>query len=80
LCLYATLTFGARLSGANTRWSAAVYGGSSALPQLEALAAGVEIVVATPGRLSDFLNRQPPMLSLAKCEFLVLDEAGRGTS
>jgi superfamily II DNA/RNA helicase len=50
------------------------------LPQLEALAAGVEIVVATPGRLSDFLNRQPPMLSLAKCEFLVLDEAGRGTS
>ena len=37
----------------------------------------VEIVVATPGRLADFLSRQPPMLSLARCSFLVLDEADR---
>jgi superfamily II DNA/RNA helicase len=53
-------------------------GGSSAKPQLEALAAGVEIVVATPGRLADFLERPgPPMLSLARCAFLVLDEGDR---
>ena len=30
-----------------------------------------------PGRLADFLNRQPPLLSLAQCSFLVLDEADR---
>jgi hypothetical protein len=36
----------------------------------------VEIIVATPGRLVDFLSRQPPMLSLSRCNFLVLDEAG----
>ena len=59
------------------RWSAAVYGGASARPQLAALAAGAEIVVATPGRLADLLHRRPPLLSLAKCEFLVLDEADR---
>jgi hypothetical protein len=49
---------------------------ATARPQLQALAAGVEIIVATPGRLVDFLSRQPPMLSLSRCNFLVLDEAG----
>ena len=73
------LTFGVPVAenSVNNRWSAAVYGGSSARPQLQALAAGVEIIVATPGRLVDFLTRSPPMLSLSSCQFLVLDEADR---
>ena len=71
------LTFGAPAYSGAARWSAAFYGGVKARSQLAALAAGVEIVVATPGRLADLLHRSPPLLSLAKCEFLVLDEADR---
>ena len=72
------LTFGAPppiSSSMATRWSACCYGGATARPQLEALAAGVEILVATPGRLADFLERD--LVSLSKCKFLVLDEADR---
>ena len=61
-------------SGA-AHWSACAYGGATARPQLEVLAAGAEILVATPGRLDDFLNRH--LVSLARCRFLVLDEADR---
>ena len=61
-------------SGA-AHWSACAYGGATARPQLEVLAAGAEILVATPGRLDDFLNRR--LVSLARCRFLVLDEADR---
>jgi len=68
------LTFGAPPHG-SARWCAAVYGGTKPRPQLEALASGVEIVVATPGRLADFLSRG--LVSLANCNFLVLDEADR---
>jgi len=57
------------------RWSACCYGGATARPQLEALASGVEILVATPGRLADFLDRN--LVSLSHCKFLVLDEADR---
>jgi len=76
------LTFGQAVEtenrkSVNTRWSAAVYGGASARPQIQALAAGVEIIVATPGRLVDFLTRDPPLVSLSRCFFLVLDEADR---
>jgi ATP-dependent RNA helicase DDX3X len=63
--------------GANARWAGCVYGGTAAKPQLAALASGCEILVATPGRLVDFLSRAPPLLSLAQCSFLVLDEADR---
>lgn len=72
------LTFGAPppvSSSKATRWSACCYGGATARPQLEALASGVEILVATPGRLADFLDRD--LVSLSKCRFLVLDEADR---
>lgn len=55
--------------------SCCIYGGAKARPQLEYLAFGTDILVATPGRLIDFLDRK--ILSLKQCEFLVLDEADR---
>jgi len=51
----------------------AVYGGRAFEPQIEALQAGVEIVVGTPGRLLD-LSRQG-QLRLKQVSRLVLDEA-----
>ena len=56
-------------------WTVCAYGGANARPQLESLSCGVEILVATPGRLTDFLNRD--LVSLARCGILVLDEADR---
>jgi superfamily II DNA/RNA helicase len=47
----------------------------SARSQLEALSGGVEVLVATPGRLVDFLDRR--LVSLRRCKVLVLDEADR---
>jgi len=72
-----TSSQGLGAAAANTRWSCCVYGGAKSRPQLANLAAGCEVVVATPGRLVDFLSRDPPLLSLAEVQFLVLDEADR---
>ncbi|MPY22689.1 DEAD/DEAH box helicase [Shewanella psychropiezotolerans] len=55
--------------------SALVYGGVSIDAQAQILAAGVDILVATPGRLLDHLRRGS--LSLSLLEFLVFDEADR---
>ena len=52
-----------------------VYGGRAYEPQLEALAAGVDIVVGTPGRLLDLANRKN--LDLSRVRALVLDEADK---
>jgi ATP-dependent RNA helicase RhlE len=54
---------------------ALIFGGVSPKPQLEALARGVDIVVATPGRLLDHL--QTRAIDLSHIEMLVLDEADR---
>ena len=51
----------------------AVYGGASYVPQLKALASGTQVVVGTPGRVIDHLERGT--LKLADLRFLVLDEA-----
>ena len=56
-------------------WTVCAYGGANARPQLEALANGVEVLIATPGRLTDYLERD--LVSLARCGILVLDEADR---
>lgn len=50
-----------------------VYGGQGMAIQLKQLRAGVDIVVATPGRAIDHLNRKT--LKLDEVEFVVLDEA-----
>jgi ATP-dependent RNA helicase RhlE len=55
--------------------SLAVFGGVSMENQLKRLRRGVDIVVATPGRLIDHLNRRTADLS--RVEVLVLDEADR---
>ena len=55
--------------------SVAIYGGDSMGRQLEALRAGAHIVVATPGRLADHIQRGS--LSLSRVRFAVLDEADR---
>jgi ATP-dependent RNA helicase RhlE len=55
--------------------SAAVYGGVAMEPQIRALKEGVEIVIATPGRLLDHMGRG--RVDFSAIEVLVLDEADR---
>ncbi len=55
--------------------SMVIFGGVNANPQIRALRNGVDILVATPGRLLDLHNQKA--LSLANIEILVLDEADR---
>ena len=51
----------------------AVYGGRAYEPQIDALKAGIDVVVGTPGRLIDLANRRD--LDLGGVRVLVLDEA-----
>jgi ATP-dependent RNA helicase RhlE len=53
----------------------AVYGGVSINNQIRSLARGVDVVVATPGRLIDHIQRNT--INLSGVEVLVLDEADR---
>jgi ATP-dependent RNA helicase RhlE len=55
--------------------SAVVFGGVDMNPQTAALRAGVEILIATPGRLLDHVQQKT--VSLANVSVLVLDEADR---
>ena len=55
--------------------STTIYGGVGFDPQVRALRAGPEIVVATPGRLLDHLSQRT--IDLSRVEILVLDEADR---
>ena len=50
-----------------------VYGGASIVMQIRALKKGVHIVVATPGRLIDMIERKA--IDLGKVKYVVLDEA-----
>jgi ATP-dependent RNA helicase RhlE len=63
------------LSYHTTVTSAAVFGGVEMGPQERALKAGVDIIVATPGRLMDHMRQQNADLSAI--DTLVLDEADR---
>ncbi|XP_056460881.1 probable ATP-dependent RNA helicase DDX17 isoform X1 [Gadus chalcogrammus] len=55
--------------------STCVYGGAPKGPQIRDLERGVEICIATPGRLIDFL--ESGKTNLGRCTYLVLDEADR---
>jgi ATP-dependent RNA helicase RhlE len=55
--------------------SAVIFGGVNQNPQVSQLRQGVDILVATPGRLIDLQNQG--LVSLSKVEILVLDEADR---
>ncbi|XP_061892765.1 probable ATP-dependent RNA helicase DDX17 isoform X1 [Entelurus aequoreus] len=55
--------------------STCVYGGAPKGPQIRDLERGVEICIATPGRLIDFL--EAGKTNLERCTYLVLDEADR---
>jgi len=52
-----------------------IFGGVKQNPQVNALCCGVDIIVATPGRLLDLMNQG--FIDLNGAEFLVLDEADR---
>jgi ATP-dependent RNA helicase RhlE len=52
-----------------------IYGGVGQKPQTDALRAGVDILIATPGRLLDLMNQGH--VRLDQVEFLILDEADR---
>jgi ATP-dependent RNA helicase RhlE len=55
--------------------SVVVYGGVGQRPQADALMRGVDVLVATPGRLLDLVGQR--LADLRSVEFLVLDEADR---
>ncbi|TWI70123.1 ATP-dependent RNA helicase RhlE [Pseudoduganella lurida] len=55
--------------------SAVIFGGVSINPQIKLLKQGVDILVATPGRLLDHM--QQGTVNLAQVEILILDEADR---
>ena len=54
---------------------ATIFGGVSERPQIDALRAGVDMVVATPGRLLDLMGQR--FCNFSAIEFLVPDEADR---
>ena len=73
LCLQITndlTTFKKHVKGI---YSEAVYGGASITMQMRNLRQGVQIVVATPGRLIDLIERKA--INLEKVKYVVLDEA-----
>ena len=51
----------------------AIYGGASITDQARQVKKGAQIVVATPGRMQDMINRR--MVDISKIEYCVLDEA-----
>ena len=55
--------------------SCVIFGGVGQQPQVEQLKRGVDILVATPGRLNDLIGQG--FISLAQIEIFVLDEADR---
>ena len=64
-----------KLRNKNTPKAALVIGGVAEKTQIQALRAGSGLVIATPGRLQDFLSRK--LVDLRHVSILVLDEADR---
>lgn len=59
----------------NRNTAALVCGGLTEGPQLEAIRRGARLIIATPGRLEDYLQRK--LVSLSSVNILVLDEVDR---
>lgn len=73
LCLQITnelKNYGKYCKGFNV---AAIYGGASITDQAREVRRGAQIIVATPGRMKDMINRK--MVDISKIEYAVLDEA-----
>lgn len=51
----------------------AIYGGTSLKSQINTISNGVQVIVATPGRLTDLVQRK--MVSLSTIKYMVFDEA-----
>ncbi len=73
LCLQITTELGKYAQFKKGIKIVAVYGGASVREQAESIKSGVQIVVATPGRLLDLIQRK--MLRIDQIEYCVLDEA-----
>ena len=56
-------------------WRRCTYGGAPKGMQLRDLQRGVHLIIATPGRLNDFLEGR--QVNLTQVSYLVLDEADR---
>jgi len=67
-------TFAKMAAGTGIR-AAVVVGGLSEGPQLQSIRKGAHVLIATPGRMYDFLTRQ--LVNLSNVRILVLDEADR---
>jgi len=73
LCLQITnemKLYGKYLNGLNV---VAIYGGASITEQAREVKRGAQIIVATPGRMKDMINRN--LVDISKIEYAVLDEA-----
>lgn len=55
--------------------SLVIFGGVSQVPQVNALRNGVDVLIATPGRLLDLINQR--VISIRELEMFILDEADR---
>ena len=61
-----------KLSNRSALRAVTVYGGADQRKQIRELAVGADIVVATPGRLTDFVERG--IVTLSRVRYLILDE------
>jgi ATP-dependent RNA helicase DeaD len=73
LCLQITSEIGKYAQFKKGTKIVAVYGGASVREQAESIKSGIQIVVATPGRLLDLIQRK--MLRIDQIEYCILDEA-----
>ncbi len=73
LCLQITNDIETFKKHSRNIYTEAVYGGASIMMQIRNLKKGVHIVVATPGRLIDLIERKA--IDLQKVKYVVLDEA-----
>ncbi len=64
-----------QLRGSRLRKAALIVGGVSEKAQMQAVRSGAALIIATPGRLQDFINRK--LVDLRQIQVLVLDEADR---